>query len=327
MAAKGADLLMVLFRIYRYDPAREAEARYDEHEIEPKLGQTVLDVLRDLRFGPDPTLAFRHSCRAAICGSCGMRINKRARLACNTQVKQLIDLYGYVLIEPLGNLPVVRDLVVDQDPFWKDVHAVQPYLQPAAAPEGTYEIPKSRMDELRMVQDCIMCGCCLSDCTSREANPHFLGPAALAKAYRMADDPRDRATVERLTLYSKPNGIWDCDTCLFCDEVCPKGVRPMEAIMKLREMAIENGITHTQGAKHALAFFKTVEKTGKLNEALTAVGSLGVGGMLKSGPLILKVGYRGKNPHVRKPPIRGIKDVQSLMASVRESKRKRKAAK
>ncbi len=313
---------MVQFRVYRFDPERDGEPWYDEREVEPKPGQTVLDVLREIRFGTDPTLAFRYSCRAAICGSCGMRINKRARLACNTQVRKLVDLYGYVLVEPLGNLPVIKDLVVDQGPFWKDVHAVQPYLQPSAAPDDAYVIPKSEMDELRMVQDCIMCGCCLSDCTSREANPHYLGPAALAKAYRMAKDPRDRATVDRLALYSRPNGIWDCDTCLFCDEVCPKGVRPMEAIMRLREMAVDNGITNNQGARHALGFFKTVEKTGKLNEALLAVDSLGLVGMAKSAPLVLKVGYRGKQPKIRKPPIRGIRDVHTLIDSVRAKRKK-----
>ena len=320
---------MTKLRVFRYDPEKNGgKPWYQTWDLDITNGDTVLDVLHEVHYFRDPTLSFRRSCNSAICGSCGMRLNKQARLACNTQALDLAEEYGEVLVEPLGNLRPLKDLVVDMGPFWQSVLDVRPFLiHQGKEPEGLYPVTKAQMDLTRIARDCIFCGACLSDCTSREANPHFLGPAALAKAYRMADDPRDRATVERLTLYSKPNGIWDCDTCLFCDEVCPKGVKPMEAIMKLREMAIENGVTHNQGAKHALAFFRTIEKTGKLNEALTAVGSLGVGGMLKSGPLILKVGYRGKNPHVRKPPMRGIRDVHTLMASVRDSKRKRKAAK
>ena len=296
--------------------ARNAEGKfvtYKAENISPDASfLEMLDVVNDrlVAQGQEP-IAFEYDCREGICGSCGMRINKRARLACNTQVQTLVDLYGYVLVEPLGNLPVIKDLVVDQGPFWEDVHAVQPYLQPGAAPEGTYAIPKSRMDELRMVQDCIMCGCCLSDCTSREANPHYLGPAALAKAYRMADDPRDRATRERLVLYSKPNGIWDCDTCLYCNEVCPIHVKPMDAIMRMREMAIEEGI-ESQGSKHALAFYETVLKSGKLNEVATANKSLGLRGMLRSSDVAAKVVLRGKIPEVRKKPIEGVRDVERL---------------
>jgi len=140
------------------------------------------------------------------------------------------------------------------------VYAIDPYLRPGAEPHGPYVVPKKQMDPLKIAQDCIMCGSCLSECTSREANPEYLGPAALAKAYRFVADARDGAEQERLERYSEPNGIWDCDTCLYCNEVCPMHVKPMDAIMRMREKSIELGIP-SQGATHALAFYETIVKT------------------------------------------------------------------
>ncbi|TLZ52569.1 MAG: succinate dehydrogenase/fumarate reductase iron-sulfur subunit [Methanobacteriota archaeon] len=240
MAAAGADVLVTKIKVYRFDPEVAKAAHYDEWDLDVKPGQTVLDLLHEVHYFHDPTLSFRRSCRSAICGSCAMNINGRTGLSCNTQAKPLLDRDGYLIVEPMKNMPVLKDLVADMGGFWKAVYDIDPYLRPGAdPPKGPYVVPKHRMDLLKIAQDCIMCGSCLSECTSREANPEYLGPAALAKAYRFVADARDDASVERLKEYSQPNGIWDCDTCLYCNEVCPMGVKPMDAIMYMREKAIE----------------------------------------------------------------------------------------
>ena len=313
---------MATIKVYRYDPEEGTKAHYDAWDLDVKPGQTVLDLLHEIHYYRDPTLAFRRSCRSAICGSCAMNINGRTGLSCNTQAKPLLDRDGSLVVEPMKNMPVLKDLVADMDGFWQAVYHIEPYLKPGAQPpKGPYVVPKARMDLLKIAQDCIMCGSCLSECTSREANPAYLGPAALAKAYRFVADERDADTVARLQKYSEPNGIWDCDTCLYCNEVCPIGVKPMDAIMYMREKSIEAGIP-SQGAKHALAFYETVIESGKLNEFKTANKSLGLAGMASQGGIVAKVLLRGKTPDVRKRPIKGIEEVRKLEQLVERKRRK-----
>ena len=311
---------MTKVSVYRYDPDEGKGARIQEYEHEVKPGQTVLDVLLDIHYFQDPTLAFRRSCRSAICGSCGMSMNGRTGLSCNTQATPLFERDGYLVVEPMKNMRVLKDLVVDMGEFWKNVFDVEPYLRPGGEPKGPYQVPKHTMDLLKIAQDCIMCGSCLSECTSREANPEYLGPAALAKAYRFVFDARDAATEDRLRSYSEPNGIWDCDACLYCNEVCPMHVKPMDAIMRMREKSIELGI-ESQGATHALAFSETVLKTGKLNEFATVNKSLGFKGMIAQAPVAAKVFLRGKAPKIRKKPIEGHADVVKLNALVQRRRR------
>ena len=143
-------------------------------------------------------MALRCSCRSAICGSCAMRINGHAKLACNTKVSDVAEDGGTVTVEPMGVMPVIKDLVVDQTLFWDKVRQVSPWLQPEGEePEAEYLAPNSDMTHLAGVMACIMCGACVSDCTVLEMDPNFIGPAALAKAYRFAADPRDDQDASR----------------------------------------------------------------------------------------------------------------------------------
>lgn len=317
---------MTAIRVYRYDPETGEKPRFEDFRVDARPGATVLDLLDAIHYRKDPTLSYRRSCHSQICGSCGMNINGRTGLACNTQAKALLERDGHLLVEPMKNMPVLKDLVVDMGSFWKNVRDVQPFLRPGReVPKGTYIVPKAKMELLKIAQDCIMCGSCLSECTSREANPGYLGPAALAKAYRFVDDARDAATVERLEQYSEPNGIWDCDTCLYCNEVCPMHVKPMDAIMRMREMAIEAGI-ESQGATHAIAFYETILKSGKLNEFATANKSLGLSGMVRSADVALKVVLHGKQPEIRKKPIKGLGDVRKLKTLVEERRNRTKGS-
>ena len=257
----------VKLKVLRYDPETGKEPEYKRYTVDLPESSTILDSLIEVREFHDGTLSLRCSCRSAICGSCAMRINGRARLACKTQISLVAGEADEITVEPAGNMPTIKDLVVDMAPFWNKIRAVKPWLQPAGPPpEREYLASKESMIELVEVMNCIMCGACVSDCTVLEVDKTFLGPAALAKAWRFAHDPRDDSTAARLRELSEASGIWDCTRCNFCVEVCPKDVKPMEQIMRLRSEATGIGITNNAGSRHTFAFTNTVKQGGRLNE-------------------------------------------------------------
>jgi succinate dehydrogenase / fumarate reductase iron-sulfur subunit len=277
---------------------------------------TVLDSLIEVREYHDGTLSLRCSCRSAICGSCAMRINGRARLACKTSVRSLADEGDEILVEPAGNLPVVKDLVVDMAPFWNKVRAVNPWLQTEGPPpEREYIVPNEAMSALGEVMNCIMCGACVSDCTSMEVDKSFLGPAALAKAWRFAGDPRDAKETVRLRELSEPSGIWDCTRCNMCVNVCPKDVKPMDQILKLRAEAVHAGITGNAGSRHTLAFVQLVEHGGRLDEFRLPIlthGKFNFIGQISDIPVGLRMIRSGKMPNPLHKGIGGAKHVKRL---------------
>jgi succinate dehydrogenase / fumarate reductase iron-sulfur subunit len=231
-----------------------------------------------------------------------MRVDDRARLACRAKVIAITggDEEHEISVAPMGNMPVIKDLVVDMETFWSKIRAVDPYIQPAGAPpEGEYRVPNESMIDLTHTMNCIMCGACVSDCTVLEVDKNFLAPAALAKAYRVVADPRDDQEHGRLEKLSEYSGIWDCTRCNMCVEVCPKGVAPMNRILQLREMAIESGIKNNAGARHTNIFTKSIEDGGRLNEVWMVPGSVGmfnISRMTKELPGALKMARAGKLP-------------------------------
>jgi succinate dehydrogenase / fumarate reductase iron-sulfur subunit len=277
---------------------------------------TVLDSLIEVREYQDGTLSLRCSCRSAICGSCAMRINGRARLACKTQVGSLADEGEEILVEPAGNMPTIKDLVADMAPFWEKVRAVKPWLQPAGPPpEREYLVPNEAMQALGEVMNCIMCGACVSDCTSLEVDKTFLGPAALAKAWRFAGDPRDAEVLPRLRELSEPSGIWDCTRCNMCVQVCPKDVKPMDQILKLRAEAVHEGIKNNNGSRHTLAFMELVNNNGRLDEFRLPVfteGKFNFVGQLSYLPSAPRMIRSGKMPPVFPHKISGVKHVKRI---------------
>jgi succinate dehydrogenase / fumarate reductase iron-sulfur subunit len=206
----------------------------------------------------------------------------------------------------MGNMPVLKDLIVDMDAVhWKKMARVTPWLLPDGdPPEREYIVPPESMIDITQTMACIQCGACVSDCLSMEVDPDFIGPAALAKAYRFVGDPRDGQQYERLKdLSEDPAGIYDCTHCFNCIEACPKGVAPMSQIMRLRRIA---GADHeiedrNNGHRHEKAFVKNIERNGLLHEADLLPDSYGgkfhpraVPELLDSLPVILQALRRGK---------------------------------
>jgi succinate dehydrogenase / fumarate reductase iron-sulfur subunit len=317
-------------RVKRYDPESDnPETYWQDFPVTVEDNATVLDALIKVREDVDGTLSLRCSCRSSICGSCAMRINGHATLACKAQARDSLGDDGVITIEPAGVMRVVKDLVVDFDMFWDKIMAVEPYLQPQGPePEGEYIASNESMLHLSGVTACIMCGACVSDCTVLEVDPTFMGPAALAKAYRFTADPRDGDengdSVDRLKLLSEASGMWDCTRCLECVQACPKGVAPMERIMAMRDQAIAAGFHNTNGARHTEAFSESVEQTGTLDELKLVPKSLGmtnIQGLLSYAPVALQALTHGKMPPLMHKKIEGIEHVRRLFEKVDETER------
>lgn len=226
------------FSIYRYNPERDSAPYMQEYvldQIEP--GMMVLDALKKLK-AIDETLTFRHSCGEGVCGSDGLNINGRNGLSCITPLaaqKQPVE------IRPLPGMPVIRDLVVDMEPFYRQYREVKPYLiVKDPEPEVEYKQSPEQRDKLDGLYECVLCACCSTACPSFWWNPDkFLGPAALLQSYRFLADSRDQATEERLDRMDDAYKLYRCHTIMNCVQVCPKGLNPTEAIGKTRQMMLK----------------------------------------------------------------------------------------
>jgi succinate dehydrogenase / fumarate reductase, iron-sulfur subunit len=281
-------------KIRRFDPESGQAAYWQNFTVDLPPERSVLDGILQARNDQDGSIGIRCSCQAAICGSCGVRINGKSRLACNTKIGEAADTAlerghanGSIVVEPMGNMPVLKDLIVDMDAVhWKKVQRVVPWLLPAGEPpEREYIVPAEAMIDVTQSMACIHCGVCVSACLSLEVDPEFVGPAALAKAYRFVGDPRDAQPEERLKdLAEDPHGIYDCTHCFACVEVCPKDVAPMNQIMRLRRRATgDYGIKDSNsGYGHEHAFVNLVEKYGTLHESQLLPRSFGQGSLIRS---------------------------------------------
>ncbi|MGN6257255.1 MAG: succinate dehydrogenase/fumarate reductase iron-sulfur subunit [Solirubrobacterales bacterium] len=308
-------------KVRRFQPESGEGPYWEEFNVDLDPSLSVLDGLLQAKDRDDGSLSVRCSCRAAICGSCGMKINGQSGLGCKTQIgeaqeqankmakatgvtaaeasspigaqapeaQDAVRATGQVeagpgttavttateapiVIEPMGNMPVIKDLITDMEStHWTKIRRVTPWLLPhGEPPEREYVVEPESMIDITQSMACIQCGACVSSCLSMEADPDFIGPAALAKAYRFVGDPRDAETVERLhDLALDPHGMYDCTHCFSCIDACPKGVAPMDQIMRLRRKAGENGVEDpNSGHDHEIAFVKIIEKKGTLDESL-----------------------------------------------------------
>jgi succinate dehydrogenase / fumarate reductase, iron-sulfur subunit len=290
--------MQVGLKVWRYN-SRSGERELQEYEISAPEEATLLDCLDIVKDQHDGTLAYRKSCRMMICGSCGMRMDGAAVLACKTRMYDVAQAGHVPVISAMGNLPIVKDLVVDMEPFWEKFRSVDPFLQPGydEPPDGKeYRITQQRMNVIHKEALCINCGCCVSECNAMEADPLFTGPQALAKAMRFVGDPRDGNKIARLEKLNGEHGIWECTRCYFCNERCPKGVDPRDAIAKLGAESMLEGIDRDMGAKHARWFVVSAKTTGWLRETELVPKTQGIVSAIKQTRFALDLARKGKVP-------------------------------
>ncbi len=233
----------VTLRVSRFRPEREGAAEWQEYVVPARPGMTVLDALLFIKEGHDGSLAYRSSCRMGICGSCGMFLNGRPRLACQTQVRELGRL---VIVEPLPNYPVIKDLVTDMEVMVTHHAAVRPYIiradEEQERPTAEYLQTPRDLDAYLQFAYCIKCGICLAACPTLATDAEFLGPQALAQAYRYAADSRDDGLAARLERVDGSQGLWRCHLAGACTDACPKGVDPALAIQLLKRAAVADAL-------------------------------------------------------------------------------------
>jgi succinate dehydrogenase / fumarate reductase iron-sulfur subunit len=233
-------------RIRRFQPQRSSDPYWQEFEVQWEPGKVVLYALHDIHERVDGSLAYRYSCRGAICGSCAVRINGAAALACKTQF-QALDTSRPIVLEPLLNMPVVRDLVVDHGPFFASIRTILPYLSDKARDGGApftldRTMDRPHRDQYLRSTDCILCQSCFSDCPKRREDPSFEGPATCLAMYKRVYHPQEEDPAGRLRRAAGPGGVFACDQNTNCNRVCPKNCLPLRAIMLLRFRAKAEGL-------------------------------------------------------------------------------------
>jgi succinate dehydrogenase / fumarate reductase iron-sulfur subunit len=318
--------MQVGLKIWRFN-SRSGERELQEFEIDAPEEATLLDCLDIVKDRHDGSLAYRKSCRMMICGSCGMRMDGAAVLACKVRMYDVVQEGRVPVISAMGNLPIVKDLVVDMGPFWDKFKSVDPFLQPGyeEPPDGReHLIRQERMNVIHKEALCINCGCCVSECNAMESDPMFVGPQALAKAMRFVGDPRDSQKLARLEKLNGEHGIWECTRCYFCNERCPKGVDPRDAIAKLGAESMKEGIDRDMGAKHAKWFVTSAKTTGWLRETELVPKTQGVVAAIKQTKFAIDLAVKGKVPPPFPPHVaKDVREARRLYdLTVRESGRR-----
>ncbi len=225
----------ITVRLARYRPEEEAEPTFEEYEVPCRKDWVVLDGLNYIKDQLDGTLSYRWSCRMGICGSCGMTVNGEPKLTCATFLTDYAP--GPVLVEPMENFPVVRDLIVEMTDFMQKLTAIKPWIvreEERPLSEGEYRQTPEELSEYKQYSMCINCMLCYAACPVYGLDPEFVGPAAIALAQRYNLDSRDEGSAERLDLLSLHDGIWACTFVGECTKVCPKNVDPAGAIQRYK---------------------------------------------------------------------------------------------
>ena len=291
---------MATLIIDRFDGKKHYEQSYSL-AAEDISGKTLLHTLLLIKQTQDPTLNFTASCRCAICGACGMRINGHAVLACDTKMDELFATYGTgtLRVSPLANFTVISDLVVDWEPSVDNLRKIHPGL--AAKSEFSLQDgcrqTQEEFDRIKKQWDCILCGCCASECNKLTADRgDYMEPFVFTHAWRVAKDSRTKDPL----LHGKPavaGGLWNCVHCQECANRCPKGISSADDIAGLRAMVMARGMTEGEGPAHAKSFYTDlVEDSGRLNEVRLALRTEGVSTLARTGMAITLL-RRGKmNP-------------------------------
>jgi succinate dehydrogenase / fumarate reductase iron-sulfur subunit len=325
--------MQVCFKIIRQ--TQNTSPTIQSYTLDVQEGNTILDCLNRIKWEQDGSLAFRKNCRNTICGSCAVRINGRSVLACKENVgNELAKLpdcrssgIPEITIAPMGNMPVIKDLVVDMRSFWDNLEAVDPYVSTEArtVPEREFLQTPQERSRLDQTGNCILCGACYSECNGREVNSDFVGPHALAKAQRMVADSRDDTTESRLEKYNESTfGVWGCTRCFMCNAVCPMGVAPMDQIGKIKQEILAcKDDQASRPIRHRKVLINLVKQGGWVDERKFGVQVVGnsfrdIKGLISLIPLGLRMVVRRKFP-LWFEPSEGTAQVRSLIETVQKS--------
>jgi succinate dehydrogenase / fumarate reductase, iron-sulfur subunit len=316
--------MQVCFQIQR-QTAAECSPQNQTFVLEASPNSTILECLNQIKWEQDGSLSFRKNCRNTICGSCAIRINGRPALACKQTLQSEVKLAalahtaapeeGHLLptieIQPLHNFPVIKDLVVEMDQFWQNLAQVDPYVSTAARAIPAREFLQSPVERtaLNQVGNCIMCGACYSECNAKSVTPEFVGPHALAKAYRMLADTRDDKTSERLAQYTKDlSGVWGCTRCFNCNSACPMDVAPLDQItqIKAQRLAQASDPSEPRSVRHRRAMIDLVTQGGWIDERRFGLRVMGnrfrdLKGLWSLMPLGIRMLAKGKFPTTFEP--------------------------
>ena len=228
----------VTVKILRYNPEVSEEARWESYQVTAEPTDRVLDALHKVKWDLDGTLTFRRSCAHGVCGSDAMRINGKNRLACKTLIKD-VNPSEPITVEPIKGLPVLKDLVVDMEPFFDAYRSIMPFLV-SSGNEPTRERIQSQEDRERFddTTKCILCAACTTSCPVYWTDGQYFGPQAIVGAHRFIFDSRDQGTDQRLEILNDKEGVWRCRTTFNCTEACPRGIEVTKAIQEVKRAII-----------------------------------------------------------------------------------------
>lgn len=332
----------VIFKIIRQ--TFNTPPQIHSYALKVNPGDTLLDCLNRIKWEQDGSLAFRKNCRNTICGSCGMRMNGRAVLACKegiaSEVARLPEKGAQneaevnlpsspasmpeLVIAPMGNMPVIKDLVVDMQRFWATLEAVNPSLETTDQAVVEQEFLQTPVERGKLDQpgNCILCGACYSDCNAREVSDAFVGPHALAKAYRLLADNRDGATAARLEKSNQGlEGVWGCTRCFNCNVVCPMDVAPLDQINRIKNEILADSLSSvSRSIRHRQVLVDLVKQGGWIDERQFGLRVVGdsfrdLQGLWSLMPLGLRMLSRRKLP-LDFEPSAGTPAVRSLIEAV-----------
>ncbi len=226
--------MQISLRVFRFNPEKDQQSHYDTFQLDVDPSERILDVLEQVRGYFDGTLGYRRSCAHGVCGSDAMRINGRNYLACKVLIRDLDS--SEITVEPIMGLKVIKDLIVDMEPFFDHYKSALPYLINDTLPADGKERLQSPEDRERFddTTKCILCAACTTSCPSFWSDGQYIGPAAIVNAHRFIFDSRDQAYAERLKIMNQQFGVWRCRTIFNCTECCPRDIHITQAIAEVK---------------------------------------------------------------------------------------------
>ncbi len=293
------DTKQLTIKAFRFNKETDYLPHYDTFTMDVSQDELVLDVMNRIKWEYDGSFSYRRSCRHGICGSCAVKVNGKATLACKDRVHDLVAIFGdELIIDPQDKRRAYKDMVIDKSDFWSKYDSVQPYLVANIDqhPKAENIVTVHENEKIDEADYCIQCGSCYYSCPAVMVNKDFVGPAALVKAWRFNADTRDTATLSRLeALQEIGSGIWDCVKCNECADACPKELSPIDKITKLHLQTFEKGLARDNVAvRHAVGFKWSIQKHGILDEGELVRYSEGNIGVMKHIPEAISMFAKGK---------------------------------